>query len=151
MFLKVLLIILIILVAALLFLGFIALLKKRSSVYRIKSSEKNSMEGKKVIFVEDENDKKNVDGVKGYLEAVGESTSKKGFYNYFLKRVIDLHYGHINLLKIVKAFWNYPIVVPSGKLNRKEKHKKTYFLYLERKALVEAIRYVASIIPNVNW
>lgn len=37
--------------------------------------EKNPLEGKKVVFAEDENDKTNADGVKGHLEAVGDVTT----------------------------------------------------------------------------
>ena len=35
--------------------------------------DRNPMEGKKVIFVENQNEKENADGVCGHLEAVGES------------------------------------------------------------------------------
>ena len=35
------------------------------------------MEGMKVVFIEDENDKENADGKKGQLEAVGESRKSK--------------------------------------------------------------------------
>ena len=40
----------------------------------------NPMEGKQVVFVEDENDKENADGVRGHLEAIGASDYKAGFY-----------------------------------------------------------------------
>ena len=40
----------------------------------IKTAEySNPMAGKKVVFVEDSNDKENADGVRGHLEAVGTS------------------------------------------------------------------------------
>ena len=45
-------------------LGLIALIKFPSSVYKNKPEEKKPMEGKNVIFVEDENDKENADGVR---------------------------------------------------------------------------------------
>lgn len=70
-------------------LGLIALIKFPSSVYKNKPEEKNPMEGKKVIFVEDENDKENADGVRGHLEAVGEIESKRRGYAFF-KRLIDI-------------------------------------------------------------
>lgn len=78
-------------------LGLLALIKYPSSVYKNRPEEKNPMEGKKVIFVEDKNDKENTDGVKGHLEAVGDSTPKKIFYS-FVKRVFDLVVSFFALL-----------------------------------------------------
>lgn len=75
-----------------------------------------------------------------------------------MKRVITygtfdlLHYGHINLLKRAKEKGDYLIVALStDEFNWKEKHKKTYFSYDKRKALLEAIRYVDLVIPEDNW
>lgn len=75
-----------------------------------------------------------------------------------MKRVITygtfdlLHYGHINLLRRAKALGDYLIVVIStDEFNWNEKHKKCYFSYEQRKALVEAIRYVDLVIPEENW
>lgn len=75
-----------------------------------------------------------------------------------MKRVITygtfdlLHYGHINLLRRAKALGDYLIVViSSDEFNWNEKHKKCYFTYEQRKALVEAIRYVDLVIPEENW
>lgn len=75
-----------------------------------------------------------------------------------MKRVITygtfdlLHYGHINLLRRAKALGDYLIVVIStDEFNWNEKHKKCYFSYEQRKALVEAVRYVDLVIPEENW
>lgn len=75
-----------------------------------------------------------------------------------MKRVITygtfdlLHYGHINLLKRAKALGDYLIVViSSDEFNWNEKHKKCYFTYQQRKALVESIRYVDLVIPEESW
>ena len=75
-----------------------------------------------------------------------------------MKRVITygtfdlLHYGHINLLRRAKALGDYLIVViSSDAFNWNEKHKKCYFTYEQRKALVEAIRYVDLVIPEESW
>ena len=72
-----------------------------------------------------------------------------------MKRVITygtfdlLHYGHINLLRRAKALGDYLIVViSSDEFNWNEKKKKCYFTYEQRKALVEAIRYVDLVIPE---
>lgn len=74
------------------FVGMMALakLKKGQSVYDDDLKEKNPLEGKKVKFVENENDKENADGVKGHLEAVGESNHQAGFYERYVKRGIDI-------------------------------------------------------------
>ena len=75
-----------------------------------------------------------------------------------MKRVITygtfdlLHYGHINLLKRAKALGDYLIVVVStDEFNWNQKHKKCYFSYEKRKALVEAVRYVDLVIPEESW
>lgn len=75
-----------------------------------------------------------------------------------MKRVITygtfdlLHYGHINLLRRAKAMGDYLVVVLStDEFNWKEKQKKCYFTYEERKNLLEAIRYVDLVIPENNW
>ena len=75
-----------------------------------------------------------------------------------MKRVITygtfdlLHYGHINLLKRAKALGDYLIVVLStDEFNWSQKHKKCYFTYEQRKALVEAIRYVDLVVPEESW
>lgn len=63
-----------------------------------------------------------------------------------------LHYGHINLLKRAKALGDYLIVVLStDEFNWNFKHKKCYFSYEKRKALVESIRFVDLVIPEENW
>ena len=75
-----------------------------------------------------------------------------------MKRVITygtfdlLHYGHINLLKRAKELGDYLVVVVStDEFNWNEKQKKCYFSYEERKAMVEAIRYVDLVIPETCW
>ena len=68
----------------------LAKLKKGQSVYDDDLKEKNPLEGKKVHFVESEEDKENADGVKGHLEAVGESNHQAGFYERYVKRGIDI-------------------------------------------------------------
>ena len=43
------------------------------------------------------------------------------------------------------------VVLSSDEFNWKEKQKKCYFTYEERKNLLEAIRYVDLVIPENNW
>ena len=75
-----------------------------------------------------------------------------------MKRVITygtfdlLHYGHINILRRTKALGDYLVVVVStDEFNWNEKQKKCYFSYEERKAMLEAIRYVDLVVPEENW
>lgn len=63
-----------------------------------------------------------------------------------------LHYGHINLLRRARELGDYLIVVLStDEFNWREKHKKCYFPYAERKLMLEAIRYVDLVVPEENW
>lgn len=75
-----------------------------------------------------------------------------------MKRIITygtfdlLHYGHINLLKRAKEMGDYLIVaISTDEFNWSKKHKKCYFTYEQRKAMVEAIRYVDLVVPEENW
>ena len=75
-----------------------------------------------------------------------------------MKRVITygtfdlLLYGHINLLRRAKALGDYLIVgLSTDQFNWQEKQKKSYFTYEERKAMLEAIRYVDLVIPEETW
>lgn len=90
MFLEVILTILAILVVAFILMVILALTKKKSSVYGNEPEQKNPLEGKKVVFVENENEPENADGVRGHLEAVGESSHQAGFYEKYIKRGLDL-------------------------------------------------------------
>lgn len=86
-------------------LNIIAKKKKEDSVFEKEMEQKNPLEGKKVIFVEDENDEENADGVRGHLEAVGETKKSKGIYDRYVKRAIDivLSFGGLVLLSPVYA------------------------------------------------
>ena len=55
--------------------------------------------------MEDENDEENADGVRGHLEAVGETKKSKGIYDRYVKRAIDivLSFGGLVLLSPVYA------------------------------------------------
>lgn len=93
-----------------------------------------------------------------YESAVIKNAAMRVKGDQTMKRVITygtfdlLHYGHINLLRRAKALGDYLIVViSSDEFNWNEKHKKCYFTYEQRKALVEAIRYVDLVIPEESW
>ena len=75
-----------------------------------------------------------------------------------MKRVITygtydlLHYGHINLLRRARELGDYLIVALStDEFNWREKQKKSYFTYEQRKKMLEAIRYVDLVIPEESW
>lgn len=103
MFLKVILTILAILVVAFILMVILALAKKKSSVYGNEPEQKNPLEGKTVVFVENENEPENADGVRGHLEAVGESQHKAGLYEKYIKRGLDviLSFGGLVVLSPV--------------------------------------------------
>ena len=71
-------------------LNIIAKKKKGDSVFEKEKDQKNPFAGKKVVFVEDESDEENADGVRGHLEAVGETKKSKGIYDRYIKRAIDV-------------------------------------------------------------
>lgn len=71
-------------------LSIIAKKKKSTSVYDNEPEQKNPLEGKKVIFIENDNDKENADGVRGHLEAIGDSEYVAGRYEKYIKRGIDI-------------------------------------------------------------
>jgi glycerol-3-phosphate cytidylyltransferase len=62
-----------------------------------------------------------------------------------------LHYGHINLLRRAKALGDYLIVALSTDEFNAEKSKRSFFAFDERKLLLEAIRYVDLVIPELSW
>ena len=96
--------------------------------------------------------------LKSILERQIETLLLKQGEENTMRRVITygtfdmLHYGHINLLKRARALGDYLIVVLStDEFNWNQKQKKCYFTYEQRKALLEAIRYVDLVIPEESW
>lgn len=89
-------------------LNLVAKAKKRDSVYADEPDQQNPMEGKSVIFTEDESDPENADGKKGHLTATGESktsTRHQSFYERCVKRTIDktISFAGLVLLSPVMA------------------------------------------------
>ena len=91
----------------------VAMIKKPSSIYSDKPEEKNPMEGKKVRFAEDSNEKENADGVRGHLEAVGTTAHKAGVYEKYIKRCLDvvLSFGGLVILSPVLMGLSVAIVM----------------------------------------
>lgn len=93
-----------------------------------------------------------------YESALIKNAAMSAKGDHTMRRVITygtydlLHYGHINLFRRAKALGDYLIVaISSDEFNWNAKHKKCYFTYEQRKALVEAIRYVDLVIPEESW
>lgn len=68
------------------------------------SEYRNPMEGKKVVFVESDNDKENADGAKGHLEAIGISEYNPGVYEKFFKRIADIILSSLGLMLLSPAY-----------------------------------------------
>lgn len=83
----------------------IAKKKKGNSQYEDESDQLNPLEGKKVIFIENDEEIENADGVRGHLEAIGNSDYRPGFYEKYVKRGFDivLSFGGLVILSPVLA------------------------------------------------
>ena len=88
-----------------------AVVKKKDSVYDNEPEQKNPMENMRVTFVEDDNDKENADGAKGHLEALGETVYEAGFYDKYLKRLIDISLSALGLLVLSPVYLAFTIAI----------------------------------------
>lgn len=62
-----------------------------------------------------------------------------------------LHSGHINILRRAKELGDYLIVAISTDKFNAIKNKDAYYSFEQRKAILEAIRYVDEVIPEHTW
>ncbi|MDR0883602.1 MAG: glycerol-3-phosphate cytidylyltransferase [Oscillospiraceae bacterium] len=62
-----------------------------------------------------------------------------------------LHYGHIELLRRARALGDYLIVALSTDEFNAGKGKSAYHNFEVRRKMLEAIRYVDLVIPELNW
>lgn len=110
---NVLLIILVILAVSFVILYVISKIKKGNSIYKKNPEQKNSLEGKKVRFVENAEENENADGVRGHLEAVGDSQYKPKFYEKYIKRLFDLllSFGALVILSPVFLVISIAIII----------------------------------------
>lgn len=92
------------LTAIFILLTIIAIIKKPGSVYKSMPEERNPMEGKKVRFVENDDEKENADGVRGHLEAVGTVDYKPSVYEKVFKRAIDIVLSFFGLVILAPVF-----------------------------------------------
>ena len=92
-------------------LGVIVKKKKKDSVYGNEPEQKNPMEGKRVIFVEDEKEKKNADGRHGHLEAAADLEYHLSFYGKYTKRAIDIVLSFVGLIVLSPVFLGLIIAI----------------------------------------
>lgn len=88
-----------------------AKMKKGNSVYKNEPSEQNPMEGKKVVFIENNSDLENADGVRGHLEVVGDSDYQPGFYVKYVKRALDIVLSFGGLVVLSPIFIGLSIAI----------------------------------------
>lgn len=88
-----------------------AKIKKGDSIYMNEPSEQNPMEGKNVIFVKDDNDAENADGVRGHLEAIGDSDYHPSFYAKYVKRTLDVVLSFGGLVVLSPVFIGLSIAI----------------------------------------
>ena len=79
--------------------------KKSDYTYKDEPAEQNPFAGKRVVFVQDDNDDENADGVRGHLEAVSVSVQQQSLYSKYGKRMLDvvLSFGGLVALSPVYA------------------------------------------------
>ena len=74
-----------------------------------------------------------------------------------MKRIITygtydlLHYGHSALLKRARALGDFLVVALSSDEFNAGKGKQAYFSYDERRAMLESVRYVDLVVPELTW
>lgn len=94
-------------VAGVTFAGMYLMARKKKSDYTYKDepAEQNPFAGKKVVFVQDDNDDENADGVRGHMEAVSVSVQQQSLYSKYGKRMLDvvLSFGGLVALSPVYA------------------------------------------------
>lgn len=90
-----------------------ARITRNDSIYENELNQKNPLEGHKVIFVKNEKDVENADGVCGHLESVGLSDYKPGIYEKYFKRAIDvvLSFGGLVVLSPILLGISIAIII----------------------------------------
>lgn len=92
-------------------MNIVAKKRKGDSVYDNAPEQKNPLAGKKVTFVEDENDEENADGVRGHLEVIGTSECKSDFYDKYIKRIIDIVLSFAGLVVLSPVYLAIAIAI----------------------------------------
>lgn len=110
-FVKLLKIAAVIMIAGMTVMKVIARAKKKEYCFADAPKEKNPLAGKKVVFVADESDKENADGVKGHLEAVGDADYKPNIYEKYVKRGIDFVLSGLGLIALSPVLLGLAIAI----------------------------------------
>ena len=98
-------------------LGVLGLIDKPFSIYAFDRAQRNPLEGQAVVFIEDDSDVANADGVRGHLEIAGQEAGvarrKESFYEVVVKRLIDivLSLGGLIVLSPVYLFVSIWILI----------------------------------------
>lgn len=92
-------------------LSIAAFKNKKDSTYENEPEQKNPMEGKKVVFVEDDGDVENADGKKGHLEIAGDTEYYPGFYDKYVKRGLDVLLSFGGLVVLSPVFLAFAIAI----------------------------------------
>jgi len=74
-------------------------------------NKSNPMENKKVVFVEDNNDEVNADGVRGHLKAVGTTSYKANNYDKHIKRLIDAGLSFAGLVILSPVYLAFAVAI----------------------------------------
>lgn len=85
--------------------------KKKKSIYDNEPEEKNRMEGKKVLFIDNPEEAENADGARGHLEAVGDSECTTGLYDRYIKRCLDVVISFAGLVILSPIFIGLSIAI----------------------------------------
>lgn len=85
-------------------MNYIAKKSYPKSVYADQPEEKSPFEGKKVVFIEDENDPVNADGKNGHLESVGTSEHIPTFYEKYVKRGFDIVLSSCGMIVLAPVY-----------------------------------------------
>lgn len=78
--------------------------KKSDYTYKNELTEQNPFAGKRVVFVQDDKDDENADGVRGHLEAVSVSVQQQSFYSKYGKRMLDVVLSFGGLVVLSPAY-----------------------------------------------
>ncbi len=98
------LIALLIIVGLFLIMYIVAMIKRPGTRYKNKPEERNPVEGQRVVFVENNEESSNADGVSGHLEAVGHTEHHAGIYERVIKRIIDIVLSFFGLVILSPVF-----------------------------------------------
>lgn len=88
-----------------------AAIGKPRSIYANRSEELNPLEGKRIVFIENADEKENADGARGRLEAVGVSCHTETFYEKYVKRCLDLLLSFAGLVLLSPVFLGLMLAV----------------------------------------